>query len=87
MSSILDDASRGPHALLTHDRDILLLAKVIARFRGSGYAPLMRLDCRVVDGVVELVGCVPTFHLKQIAQHLVLRIGNVKGIRNEVVVG
>jgi len=67
--------------------DERLKRRVISTLRASGYSPLSRVDCRVSEGVVELFGCVPNFFLKQMAQSTVQRLGHVKEIRNEVLVG
>ena len=67
--------------------DERLKRRVISTLRASGYLPLSRIECRVTAGVVELFGCVPNFFLKQMAQSAVQRLGNVKEIRNEVLVG
>lgn len=67
--------------------DERLKRRVICNLRASGYFPLSRIECRVTAGVVELFGCVPNFFLKQMAQSTVQRLGDVKEIRNEVLVG
>jgi hypothetical protein len=38
--------------------------------------------CDVLDGVVELTGSVPSFYVKQLAQTAVLRIEQIRGIKN-----
>ena len=67
---------------------------VIQALRHSGYTYLSNLKCEVFDGVVVVFGVVPSFFLKQVAQTIILRIAEVKGVRNnlrvvspEVVVG
>jgi|GEM_PF-810054 len=52
--------------------------------RTSGYAMLTSISCRVVDGILTLRGSVPTFYLKQIAQHYASRTTGVKEIQNQV---
>jgi BON domain len=48
----------------------------------TGYAPLRKIQCDVLDGVVELTGSVPSFYVKQLAQTAVLRIEQIRGIKN-----
>jgi osmotically-inducible protein OsmY len=50
--------------------------------RETGYAPLWRIQCDVSDGVVELTGSVPSFYVKQLAQTAVLRLDQIRGVRN-----
>jgi hypothetical protein len=57
------------------------------RLHASGYLFLRRLSCEVVDGVVTVSGRVPTFHLKQVAQEVLMSIGSVRGVQNLVQVG
>ena len=63
-----------------------LRSLVIDRLRSSGYPLLGRLACEVADGVVTLSGDVPTFHLKQVAQAVLLQVGAVRRVRNRLVV-
>jgi hypothetical protein len=69
------------------DPDRALHEAVMSMLKASGYSSVAKLACRVHRGVVELDGVVPTFHLKQVAQTAVQRVGAVRGIRNRVVVG
>lgn len=68
-------------------QDEVLKAAVVSSWHKSGYGPLSRLECSVVEGVVNLRGVVPSFFLKQMAQALVMRLQHVKHIRNHVSVG
>jgi osmotically-inducible protein OsmY len=52
----------------------------------TGYTALRRIECRVDDGVVELVGKVPSYYLKQVAQAAVLRLVDIREVRNRLVV-
>lgn len=65
-----------------HDR--ALQKRAVTRLKESGYGPVARLECRVEHGVVELVGVVPSFYLKQVAQAVIQRLDRVQGIRNKV---
>lgn len=66
--------------------DYALWQCVVISLKDSSYAPLRCLDCDVQDGIVELTGRVPSFFLKQMAQVLVLRLRDVKAVRNHVLV-
>ena len=57
---------------------------VLQGLRRSGYSCLSNLKCEVFDGVVVVFGVVPSFFLKQMAQTIILRIGRVKEIRNNL---
>src|SRR5512135_849445 len=52
--------------------------------RRSGYLALRDIGCTCREGVVTLRGCLPTYYLKQIAQHLVAEIEGVRGIINQI---
>ena len=55
--------------------------------KSSGYRALSRLTCDVVDGdTVVLSGVVPSFHMKQMAQAVILRLQVASRIENRVVV-
>jgi hypothetical protein len=42
----------------------------------------MYLNCEVRDGRAVLSGVVPSFYLKQLAQALLLRLGELQGVSN-----
>lgn len=54
--------------------------------QSSGYRALWNLRCEMREGVIFLLGVVPSFFLKQVAQEVLLRLGHVKEVRNLVVV-
>jgi osmotically-inducible protein OsmY len=64
--------------------DYRLHETVIQGLRRSGYSSLSEIKCEVVDGVVAVCGVVPSFFLKQMAQTIILRIGQAKAIRNNL---
>ena len=64
--------------------DYSLRETVIQGLRRSGYSPLSNIKIEVVDGVVAVFGVVPSFYLKQMAQTIILRIGQAKAIRNNL---
>jgi len=66
------------------DLDYSLRETVIQGLRRSGYSPLSDIKIEVADGVVDVFGVVPSFYLKQMAQTIILRIGQAKAIRNNL---
>lgn len=70
----------------SHEQDRLLRRDVLAALRTSGYSLLGKLRCEVRLGVVTLIGSVPSFYLKQMAQAVVFRVAKVQGVRNAVTV-
>ena len=54
------------------------------RLRRSSYLALRDIDCMSCEGVVTLRGCLPTYYLKQIAQHVVAELEGVCGISNQI---
>ncbi len=55
---------------------------VAARLRRSGYAFLWGIRCEFNEGVLSLIGNVPTFHLKQVAQSLAMHTPGVREVNN-----
>lgn len=74
----LADGSLDPNG----DSRVLLLAA--ARLKASRYPELWRVDCQWDSGSVVLVGNVPTFYLKQVAQTLVRGVDGVGQIDNRI---
>lgn len=64
--------------------DCSLRETVIQGLRRSGYSPLSNIRVEVADGVVAVLGVVPSFFLKQMAQTIILKTGQAKGIRNNL---
>jgi osmotically-inducible protein OsmY len=71
-----------PSRLRPQDRSIRECVNQV--LRDTGYAPLRCIHCDVADGVVELTGSVPSFYVKQLAQTAVLRLGQIRGIKNQL---
>ena len=65
-------------------QDFRIRQQAFENLHESGYSALRTVDCRVDNGVVHLLGLVPTFYLKQMAQALVLRVDGVSGLRNSL---
>jgi len=57
-----------------------------ARLRQTSYRALHRISCEFRDGVLVLSGRVPSLYIKQLAQDLLISIGGVRAVRNELVV-
>jgi len=67
---------------LSQEQDDYLRLQVIDRLHASGYLLLRKVQCDVADGIVTLSGSVPSFHLKQVAQAVLVKIEDVRGVRN-----
>jgi osmotically-inducible protein OsmY len=66
------------------ERDAQVLGAALHQLRSSGYLLLRRLDCKVTAGVVTVSGAVPTYHLKQVAQAILMRVASVREVHNVV---
>ncbi len=65
-----------------HDRQ--LQAAAMAALAASKYTAVRGLSCRVAEGVIEIVGRVPSFYLKQLAQAALLPISPTGQLNNLV---
>jgi hypothetical protein len=88
---MIAEAVASPEATLGFDgpgqeRAARLRALALQALRSSGYSILGKLRCEVVEGVLVLSGVVPSFHLKQLAQTLVLKLRGIKRVENLVAV-
>ena len=63
-----------------------LAEAVTASLTDSGYAALGSIECRVRDDSVVLLGSVPSYHLKQLAQTFARRVAGVGRIVNQLAV-
>jgi osmotically-inducible protein OsmY len=54
------------------------------RLQHSPYRAIRRVSCRFDDGILTLVGQVPTFHYKQLAQTAVAELAGVREIVNAI---
>ena len=72
------------HALSRGTRDGSIRENVNRVLHESGYAPLRCIQCEVSNGVVELTGNVPSFYVKQLAQAVVLRLEQIRGVKNRL---
>jgi len=51
-------------------------AHVLTELRKSAYMPVQRVSCDFHEGILTLHGQVPSYHMKQIAQTVVLHLLN-----------
>jgi osmotically-inducible protein OsmY len=61
-----------------------LQQRVTDALLNSGYAALSFVGCRVDSGRVILIGSVPSYHLKQLAQVHALRVDGVGRVENRL---
>jgi osmotically-inducible protein OsmY len=54
------------------------------RLQHSPYRAIRRVSCRYDEGVLTLIGRVPTFHYKQLAQTAVTDLDGIRVIVNEI---
>jgi osmotically-inducible protein OsmY len=52
------------------------------RLRGSSYLALRNVSCECKGGVLTLRGRLPSYHLKQVAEALVLGVEGVRRVEN-----
>ena len=68
--------ARDPHPALAHLAEECL--------RSTPYPTLKRCSCSLLDGVLVLRGCLPTYYLKQVAQEVVASLPGVERIDNQI---
>ncbi len=66
--------------------DLRLAERVERALHGTGYGPLRNVRAAVLARVVTLVGRVPSYHLKQVAQTAALAVPGIWRIQNDVAV-
>jgi osmotically-inducible protein OsmY len=52
--------------------------------RRNPYLALKGVSCDCRDGVLVLRGCLPSYHLKQVAQEAVARLEGVGAVDNQI---
>jgi osmotically-inducible protein OsmY len=85
MKSIVEspaEAQRGHQPKVTQED--LIRAAVSDALSESEYLPISRLEFDVFEGVVVLTGVLPSFHMKQIAQEIILKLDIVSRVENMV---
>jgi osmotically-inducible protein OsmY len=63
--------------------DVVSEAALI-QLQHSPYRAIRRISCRFDDGILTLVGRVPTFHHKQLAQTAVASVDGVNQVDNRI---
>jgi CheY-like chemotaxis protein len=56
------------------------------RLRGNPYLALKNVSCEFRGGVLTLLGCLPSYYLKQVAQTAVAGVSGVREIHNDIAV-
>jgi osmotically-inducible protein OsmY len=64
--------------------DLVVSENVEQALRGNSYRALWNLRVSAFPSGVQLEGTVPTYHLKQLAQVIALKVSGVRELRNEV---
>lgn len=79
------DALQTTASILAQSLDDVRLAEHIQRaLHAKGYSALRDIEVFVSDRIVHLVGRVPTYYLKQIAQQTALAVPGIHQVHNEV---
>lgn len=88
MASSIIRFDRATSPLPTRDTcdDDRLQREASNHLRSSGYAALAGLECQVDRRKLTLYGRVPSYYLKQLAQHYAGRAKGLKTIDNHVAV-
>jgi osmotically-inducible protein OsmY len=63
-----------PSTTTTADEDDVIRLAVERQLHASGHSALRSVRCCVEDGVLALYGTVPSYHAKQIAQIVVMKL-------------
>jgi hypothetical protein len=58
----------------TADEDDVIRLTVERQLQGSGHSVLRQVRCFVRDGVVVLFGTLPSYHMKQVAQTVIMNL-------------
>jgi osmotically-inducible protein OsmY len=82
------DAVQGTALLLRQSQEDLRLAQRVERALGAtGCGPLRGIEVTVQARLVILVGRIPSYHLKQVAQATALAVPGARQVRNDLDVG
>jgi osmotically-inducible protein OsmY len=63
-----------PSTTASADKDDAMRLSVERQLQGSGHSGLRQVRCFVKDGVVVLFGTVPSYHMKQVAQTIIMNL-------------
>ena len=75
----LTSAASQPHDSELESR---LRNRILAALRTAGYPELWSVRCHVSEGAVVLRGVLPSYHLKQLAQHTILVLNDRRVVKN-----
>jgi len=82
-AATMSECIQPPGSLDCGPDDHLLLA-ALRVLQSSSYGHVRKLRCEVAASVVTLLGVVPSYFLKQVAQEVVLRLNYVQHVKNLV---
>ena len=69
---------------LTVERTLGVAEHARSRLLGNPYLALRNVSCEYQGGVLTLRGCLPSYHLKQVAQTAVAALDGVERVVNEI---
>ena len=79
--------SQTTDALLTASvENLQLVERIESALQATGYGSLRDITVSVTDQIIHLVGKVPSYHLKQVAQASALAIAGSRQIQNRLVI-
>lgn len=62
--------------------EVCLRNRILGALETAGYPELRSVRCQVDEGVVVLHGVLPSYHLKQVAQHAILALNDGHVVKN-----
>ena len=74
----------APQKLERHQADQCLAQSIVRRLFATGYGPLFRVSVETSGGRVTLLGAVPTYYMKQVAQTAALSVPGVEALENAI---
>jgi hypothetical protein len=74
LATVLPPESRGAHVVEEAENEL----------HHCQYRSLRHITCRYEHGVLHLVGTVPSYYVKQVAQELVSRLDDVDEVVNDL---
>jgi len=78
-----EDIFQTTALILTQNlEDIRLAERIRLALHATGYGALRAIEVSVNDRIVRLMGRVPSYHLKQVAQSTALAISGTRHIHN-----
>jgi hypothetical protein len=62
--------------------EVRLRNRILGALETAGYPELRSVRCQLDEGVVVLHGVLPSYHLKQVAQHAILALNDGHVVKN-----